>query len=349
MKVARKLVIYFCFTSFIFAFNSIFDHAHTYLSEYDFFEKPLKKHNPKANVIPYKIASPLFSDYAGKMRFISVPVGTKISYDTEHNFIYPENTFLIKTFFYFSDIRNMQSKKRFIETRVLKNTSLGWIALPYVWNENQTDAVLSLAGDRITSSWTHYDGKTIEILYSVPNMNQCKNCHAFNNIQQPIGPKIRNLNLDFTYSDEIQNQLNKWISIGILDSLPDFETIPRTVDYNNHKDGTINERARAWLDINCAHCHSRGRPAETSGLYLDYEEMNQTALGILKSPIAAGRGSGGRKYNIVPGHPEKSILEYRINSIDPGIMMPELNRKLVHEEGLKLIQTWIKEMAPFEK
>ena len=45
---------------------------------------------------------------------------------------------------------------------------------------------------------------------------------------------------------------------------------------------------------------------------------------------------------IVPGHPEKSIMEFRINSTDPGIMMPELNRKLVHEEGLNLIRAWIR-------
>ena len=124
--------------------------------------------------------------------------------------------------------------------------------------------------------------------------------------------------------------------------------MPRSVNYNNPKDGSINQRARAWLDINCAHCHGRGRPAESSGLFLEYEEKNQTAIGIFKTPVAAGRGSGGRKYNIVPGHPEKSIIEFRINSNDPGIMMPELSRKLIHKEGLELIQTWIREMDLLE-
>ena len=69
---------------------------------------------------------------------------------------------------------------------------------------------------------------------------------------------------------------------------------------------------------------------------------------MYKTPVAAGRGSGGRMYNIVPGHPEESILVYRINSVDPGIMMPELNRKLIHKEGLELIQTWIREMNSLE-
>ena len=348
MRFYYLLSIFFCFINVNSAKNTIFDHALSNLSDYDFFEKPLNKHIPKNNVIPYDIASPLFSDYADKMRFIRVPIGSKILFDDENNFIYPEDSYLIKTFFYYSDIRDHQSKKHIIETRVLKNTSLGWLSFPYVWNEDQTDAKLSLAGARITASWIHFDGKPIEISYSVPNMNQCKNCHTLNNIQKPIGPKIRNLNHNFNYKDGVHNQLKKWISIGFLESISDLDNMPRTVNYTNDKDGTINDRARAWLDINCAHCHGRGRPAESSGLFLEYEERNQTALGIFKPPVAAGRGSGGRKYNIVPGHPEKSILEFRINSIDPGIMMPELSRKLIHREGLELIRNWISGMDLLE-
>jgi hypothetical protein len=67
-------------------------------------------------------------------------------------------------------------------------------------------------------------------------------------------------------------------------------------------------------------------------------------LGIYKTPVAAGRGSGGFTYDIEPGLPEKSILLYRIHSSDPGIMMPEIARRLVHKEGVELIRQWIKEM-----
>ena len=66
----------------------------------------------------------------------------------------------------------------------------------------------------------------------------------------------------------------------------------------------------------------------------------------MKPPIAAGRGAGNYKYTIVPGHPDESIMVYRINSTDPGIMMPELGRKLIHKEGLDLIRQWIEEMNP---
>ena len=72
-----------------------------------------------------------------------------------------------------------------------------------------------------------------------------------------------------------------------------------------------------------------------------FQKANSKALGIYKTPVAGGRGSGKFKYDIFPGHPEKSILVYRFNSTDIGIMMPELGRSMVHEEGLKLIEEWI--------
>ena len=109
----------------------------------------------------------------------------------------------------------------------------------------------------------------MNLLYSIPNINQCKSCHVHNNILKPIGPKIRNLNNEFVYLDGKMNQLKKWILQGILMPINNFEKLPRTVNYKNHEDGTINDRARAWLDINCAHCHQKGGPAETSGLFLN--------------------------------------------------------------------------------
>lgn len=67
-------------------------------------------------------------------------------------------------------------------------------------------------------------------------------------------------------------------------------------------------------------------------------------LGVGKAPVAAGKGSGGLQYDIVPGKPDQSILQFRIESVHPGIMMPELGRSITHEEGLALMRKWIAEM-----
>ena len=76
-------------------------------------------------------------------------------------------------------------------------------------------------------------------------------------------------------------------------------------------------------------------------MYLNYAENNKEQLGIYKKPVAAGRASGNLQYSIVPGNPDKSIMLYRMKSLDPGIMMPESGRALADEAGIKLITNWI--------
>ena len=67
-------------------------------------------------------------------------------------------------------------------------------------------------------------------------------------------------------------------------------------------------------------------------------------MGYCKPPIAAGKGTGGRLYSIVPGHPEASILSFRLDTSDPSMMMPELGRSLVHAEGVALVSSWIAQL-----
>jgi hypothetical protein len=120
--------------------------------------------------------------------------------------------------------------------------------------------------------------------------------------------------------------------------------IPANAGWKDEHNSTTEQRARAYLDINCGHCHNKSGPANTSGLFLDIHETNPTALGIQKTPVAAGRGSGNLSHDIEPGKPEKSILIYRMNTNDPGFAMPEIGREQIHKEGIALISKWIKEM-----
>jgi hypothetical protein len=120
-------------------------------------------------------------------------------------------------------------------------------------------------------------------------------------------------------------------------------SIPKNANYlDNSK--SLNERARSYLDINCSHCHNSHGPARNSALNLRFDENDKHKLGVYKKPIAAGNGSGGLFYDIVPGKADQSILLYRMNSNKPGVAMPELSRSLIHEEGVTLIKEWINQM-----
>src|SRR3546814_358703 len=103
-------------------------------------------------------------------------------------------------------------------------------------------------------------------------------------------------------------------------------------------------RARAYLDINCGHCHNEKGPADTSGLWLDVGDHPPRHLGLCKPSIAAGQGTGGHRFGIVPGKPAESILAYRMASDAPGVRMPEIGRDVVHREGVELIDAWIAAM-----
>ena len=89
---------------------------------------------------------------------------------------------------------------------------------------------------------------------------------------------------------------------GNLESTQLHHNFSTAIDYSNPNEN-LNLRARAWLDINCAHCHRLGGPAENTGLYLEIEEKNSKRLGILKPPIAAGRGSGNLKITLFLASP----------------------------------------------
>jgi hypothetical protein len=125
--------------------------------------------------------------------------------------------------------------------------------------------------------------------------------------------------------------------------MPSILQVPQLVSYEDEHI-SIDQRARAWLEINCAHCHRAEGPAKNSGLHLMADEKDRAKLGVGKAPVAAGKGSGGLLYDIVPGKPDESILQFRIESVHPGIMMPELGRTITHVEGVELVRKWISEM-----
>ncbi len=314
------------------------------LSQYQFFKGNLADLQPNDRVIPYDLNSPLFSDYAHKARFVWMPEGTSASYTTESVLDFPKGAAIIKNFYYENDETDASKGRRIMETRLLINRGEDWEAIGYIWNDEQTEAYHEVIGDIKEVSWVNTEGKPQNINYIIPNKNQCKSCHLNGKKQIPIGPKVRNLNKPFAYADGEMNQLEKWASIGYLTGYDGQANHPKVATWDNEKSGDIHDRAMAYLDINCAHCHNKTGSANTSGLFLTADAPLDLNVGIFKATVSAGAGTGGFTYSIVPAHPEESIMIYRMNSLNPGAMMPELGRSTVHTEGVALISNWIAQM-----
>jgi uncharacterized repeat protein (TIGR03806 family) len=311
------------------------------LSDYGFFKTPINKLIPTDSLFSYSLNSALFTDYAFKKRFIKIPNGKQANYHPTDVLDFPEGTILVKNFYYPADFSKPNENWRILETRLLVNETQGWKPVTYIWNDEQTEAFLDVAGKSVAVSWALGDGAKRSINYSIPNQNQCKSCHMKNGLVKPIGPTAKQLNR--VSENGNLNQLTNLVALGKLINLPEPSTIEKLANYDN-KSASIDARARAWLEVNCAHCHRPEGPAKTSGLHLLASVTNPMELGVGKAPVAAGKGSGGLLYDIVPKNPDQSILYFRISSNDPGIMMPELGRSVVHQEGVNLIRQWIAEM-----
>ena len=310
-------------------------------SDYGLFEGSITDFQPAKGVHLYRPANELFTDYATKLRFIKIPREEKIAWNTKGEFDFPLHTLLVKHFLYPDAAQPSDGSLQMMESRILHLSEGGWEAFTYVWNEEGTEAFLNQVGDFKSVSYTHVDGRHLTIEYAVPNKNECKNCHQRDNEMLPIGPTPDHLNFSWTANGI--SQLEHWVSLGILDQPPsDWKDLSPSVVWNEPKTGSIQQRALAYLEANCGHCHHPNGSAHTSGLFLQQDQKDPRRWGIGKPPVAAGKGSGNRKYSIEPGHPEGSILLYRMTTNEPGEMMPELGRSVVHEEGIQLIRNWIK-------
>jgi len=244
---------------------------------------------------------------------------------------------------------------------------------------NRTDARLAVAGGTATVSWNYedpdpevtitYSGSTAS--YAIPPANQCGNCHINEDKQpgdSPIGPKVRLLNRPMDYGSGPENQLQHWIDLGLVTGAPSLDVdaakiatnVQRLPRFNVPGDAanipasepdrlaqmTPTEidkelRVRGFLETNCAHCHNREGLAQSTGVFFDAFQPVNLNFGICKRPTTAGSSSGGRTYDIVPGHPELSIASFRYHSTTPGIQMPPIARSVTHDEAVAIVDDWV--------
>ena len=290
------------------------------LSKFGFFRDGAAQ-TPAERVTPYRLSTPLWSDGAEKLRFLYLPKGATARAQGEGLLDLPVGAALVKSFAF-----TESGKRQLIETRVLLHRASGWVGASYQWDAGQTSARLVPAGARVPL--TTQAGEAIS--YKIPNRNQCKECHALDNVMTPIGPKARNLSVAW---------LDAQHRAGRLDTVPAVaHRLPLWEDRAKQAPALA---ARAYLEANCAYCHNARGAASNSGLWLGWDEVDPVRLGLRKPPVAAGRGSGMLAFDVAPGNPDGSILLHRMASTEPGVAMPEIGRSSVDKDGLAVIRAWI--------
>ena len=290
----------------------------TNLSEMGVFEGELADLNPALGVQLYEINSTLFTDYSEKQRLIRFPNGQAMRYN-ESDFlpIFPDNTLIAKTFFYYNDVQNPGMGKKIIETRILLKIEGNWHLGNYVWNATQSEATYSEIGSVVPISYIDESGANQNIDYIIPSQQDCVTCHNNSSVIIPIGPKLRSMNFVPSYTN--LNQLEYLIANGMLEGLESSSQISVLPDWTNDVLYSLEERSRAYIDINCAHCHQPGGDVSNFDIDFRYE----TPYG--ETGIYVNRGE----------------IEARIQSVDPAYRMPRLGRTVVHEEAVTMLLAYL--------
>ncbi|MDA9277089.1 Ig-like domain-containing protein [Flavobacteriaceae bacterium] len=311
------------------------------LSEYNFFNGALNAIQPAYGVLPYEPISSLFTDYAVKERFVWVPLGETASFDQNNKSLdFPEGSALIKMFYYNNVLPT--NTTRIIETRVMVKTQDGWDFAEYVWNDAQTEAFLETTedGGYTEVNWLQ-DGQQNFVNYRIPAKQQCVICHTNDFDAVPLGIKPQNINSILNYDDGPSNQLQKLIDFGYLeDALP--ANITTVVDWEDASN-SLEQRAKSYLDINCANCHIDGGQGDYRAIRLGYTDTlnNDENAGVCVDADTPIPGLIGQKH-IAPGDPENSIIYYRMSVTgDEAYKMPQFGQSLVHTEALALMEDWI--------
>ena len=224
------------------------------LSTYAIFQGNPANLQPADDYHLLELSSILYTDQAKKQRLVKVPAGTSMDRLSDGSIDFPDGTVLVKTFYYYFDERDTSLGKRIIESRLLIKEDNLWNVATYLWNEEQTDATLTLNGLDTNVSWIDADGNSLSTLYHVPDENECIACHQANSATIPLGTTLRNLNRTVDRNGNKPNQITYLQGLGVVRDFP-LSQVDQIIDYSDPS-YTLADRSRAYLDLNCAHCHN---------------------------------------------------------------------------------------------
>jgi uncharacterized repeat protein (TIGR03806 family) len=325
------------FDGFVYRFRTPVEKRHTNpdfprtLTETGLFAS-VKEHTPAAGLISYDVNVPLWSDGAAKDRFLVLPAKGKVVFKEQGQWEFPVGTVLVKTFLLHTDLENPKEVRR-LETRLLVHNPRGWEGYTYLWNEEQDEA-------NLLADWPYtrtYEVKSangpVKREWYFPSRSDCQACHTQAG-GFVMGLNTRQLNREHEYGRVKDNQVRAFERLGIFTGpLPkpvaDLEAFP---DWQA-KAAPVATLARAYLDANCAMCHTPGGRGHAGGAGMD-----------LRFHLSLAEAFPGKTNWLVPGNPERSILVKRITTRHENAQMPPVATNRVDEEAVNVIRRWVKQL-----
>jgi len=261
---------------------------------------------------------------------------------------------IVKTFSLNTDTSKPEKTRR-LETRLWLHSPRGWDGYTYLWNEEQTDATL-LGEDSFVREFEIQtpDGAKKQEWY-FPSRSDCHACHT-HNAGFVLGLNTRQTNRpdSFTKSASVApsgNQLDRFSQMGMfakhtppaegLEAFPDWErAIERKPGGDDSKE-TLERLSRAYLDVNCALCHSPGGFGTAQGSKADLNFHRSMEQAFPPPP----KGAAGVKRFLVKGSPERSEMIEHMEARKRKEQMPPLATNIPDKQAIEVISRWIEKLA----
>ena len=291
---------------------------------------------------PFSPQYPLWSDGAAKKRWIRLPDGAAIDATDLTRWEFPIGTRFWKEFSF---------NGRKVETRMLWRATTGtWVFASYVWNDDQTEAVLAPEAG-IVEAAEITPGKR----HTIPAVSDCRSCHDSARTEI-LGFDLLNLSDDRdpnaphaeTLTKEMVTLRTLTDENRIYPKRPELVATPPRIAANSP-----NERAAlGYLSTNCGSCHNKHSSIASLGLILKHSPENRapgtaeaiaTTVGIRGHWIVPEAQEQSRVIN--PGHPESSAIIRRAKSRRPSSQMPPLGTVIVDREAVDLLSRWVEELG----
>jgi uncharacterized repeat protein (TIGR03806 family) len=307
------------------------------LSETGLF-KNLKNLEVDNGFVAYKTNVEFWSDHAHQKKWFKLPNKEQYQYQKDKAWVSPAGTVWIQHF-EMEAVRGKAESKFNLETRVLVRTHDGVYGLSYHWDNDQQDATLVEESGDFKSLKINVEGDFKEQTWRFPSRSECMMCHnSINGFN--LGVTTKQLNHEVISKGNKQNYIKWLFDQGFVDKAASKQDLKKRF-YSIHDENVgLNDRARSYLDVNCAMCHHKNGPTPSplnmnAGIPIEQTRLFMKALNHL----------GNVKRKVVdPGKVETSVLLNRLRASEGYTKMPFIGNMEVDVEAANVIEDWIKKL-----